>query len=432
MKNITIKFKITTLMIGIISIISIFYTLNIIYTVEKISAQNIKQIKEEAYLEKKSELLNYSQMAYEIVNSYYTRSKKGNTLSDIDANMKREAIHAIRNLRYGKNGYFWINSMNNRMIVHPIKPEYDGEIFVNTPEVPFVELGTKKLKSSTKNSDYIEYSFYTPDTKKYSHKLSIVTRFKPWDWVIGTGVYTDYIDAKVEELTLRTKKDIDSLIVKNTLISLATILVFIFIILYVSNKLLITPIHELQRGLKSFFDYLQDSKKEVSPISIDTKDELGEMGRSINESINISMKMNENISYLIHTIDKNVIISEVDSFGVITNVSEAFCKISGFKKEELTGKHYDTLRYPEFSRAIYEDIRDDTKAIEIWEGEVQNIKKDGSFYWVNMVATPRYDTKYSDFGFTAIYYDITSKKDIEKLNDTMSKTNIKIKQQEIK
>lgn len=408
-------------MVGVIIIISIFYTLNIIYTVEKISEQNIKQLKAQAYLEKKSELKNYSQMVYEIINSYYARALKREHTGETDFAMRKEAIHAVRNLRYGENGYFWINSMANRMIVHPIKPEYDGKVFINTPDVPFVEMGTKKLKSSTKDSDFIEYSFYTPATKKYSHKLSIVTKFEPWNWVIGTGVYTDYIDKRVEELTLRTKKNISNIIVTNIIVSFIIILVLIFIILYISRKLIITPIKKLQSGLKSFFDYLQDSTKEVTPIKINTTDELGDLSRSINESINISMSMNENIDNLMQTIDKNVIISEINSHGVIENVSEALCKISGFTKDELIGKHYDTLRYPAFSRDIYDDIRDDTKANKIWEGEVQNIKKDDGFYWLNMVATPRYSKKDKDFGFTAIKYDITNKKAIEELNKKFQK-----------
>lgn len=40
---------------------------------------------------------------------------------------KAEAIAQLKSMRYGKDGYFWINDMTPRMIMHPTKPELDGQ-----------------------------------------------------------------------------------------------------------------------------------------------------------------------------------------------------------------------------------------------------------------------------------------------------------------
>jgi methyl-accepting chemotaxis protein len=35
---------------------------------------------------------------------------------------------AVRPMRYEDDGYFWINDMNNIMVMHPIKPALEGQI----------------------------------------------------------------------------------------------------------------------------------------------------------------------------------------------------------------------------------------------------------------------------------------------------------------
>ena len=60
--------------------------------------------------------------------------------------------------------------MNYKMVMHPIKPEYDGKVFIKTPKVPFVELGVNALKKSKKDYAFIKYQFYNPATKKYEFK----------------------------------------------------------------------------------------------------------------------------------------------------------------------------------------------------------------------------------------------------------------------
>ena len=54
----------------------------------------------------------------------------------------------IEETRYGKDGYFWINNFNYKMIMHPIKKELNGKYFRDNPKVPFVKLGVDKLKKN--------------------------------------------------------------------------------------------------------------------------------------------------------------------------------------------------------------------------------------------------------------------------------------------
>jgi len=181
----------------------------------------------------------------------------GQYLSDITPVMKKRALADIEALRYGKSGYFWINDMNYTMIMHPIKQEYDGKVFMHTLEVPFVELGVRALKQSKKGSAIIKYVFYNPATKKYENKLSVVKLFEPWNWVIGTGVYLNKIDTSIENIKLLKDKEEQKFIYKTIILAVLIIVTTIAIAYYLIAKFIINPIENLNDEKEHFEEIAQ-------------------------------------------------------------------------------------------------------------------------------------------------------------------------------
>jgi len=230
----------------------------------------------------------------------------GAYIDDLTQKMQKEALNAIKNMRYGKNGYFWINDMNNKMLMHPIKPEYDNKYFINTPKVPFVELGTKKLLSTKQHSAFIEYSFYTPATKKYSHKLSIVEKFEPWGWVVGTGVYTDYIDAKILKEKNKAYKETNQIIAETIIMIIVILVLLIVLSSQVINKIIIIPLEKFQSGLKQFFKYLKDDKTTVKKLPVISNDEIGHMSHETNIAIESAMKIHNELKELKEQLEQKV------------------------------------------------------------------------------------------------------------------------------
>ncbi len=125
------------------------------------------------------------------------------------------------------------------------------------------------------------------------------------------------------------------------------------------------------------------------------------------------------IRRLLKAFDKNVIASKTDPDGIITYVSEAFCKISGYTQEELLGKPQNIVRDPDMPQTIYKDLWKTIRAGEEWRGEVRNKKKHGGFYWVEAIITPEYDKEHNLLGYSAIRQDITSKKEVEDLTKNL-------------
>ncbi|MEA3384619.1 MAG: SiaB family protein kinase [Campylobacterota bacterium] len=130
------------------------------------------------------------------------------------------------------------------------------------------------------------------------------------------------------------------------------------------------------------------------------------------------IKKNE-AEYLLNTIENNVIVSKTDLKGIIIYVSKAFCKISGYSKEELVGKPHNIVRHPDMPSELFGYIWSIIPQGETWDGEVLNLHKDGSSYWVHSTITPNYDHNGKHIGYTSIRRDIALQKEVEILNTSL-------------
>ncbi len=131
------------------------------------------------------------------------------------------------------------------------------------------------------------------------------------------------------------------------------------------------------------------------------------------DDISERKKLQANISAYLDLIDTHIITSKTDLKGRITEVSEAFCAISGYTKEELIGQSHSILRHPDMPAELYQDLWKTIKADTTWYGEIKNRKKDGGYYWVKATIAPRYNDKNVKIGYTAIRQVITTKKALE-------------------
>jgi len=82
------------------------------------------------------------------------------------------------------------------------------------------------------------------------------------------------------------------------------------------------------------------------------------------------------------------------------------------------------MRHPDMPQEIFKNLWETIKSKKVWEGEVKNRKKDGGFYWVYTIISPKCIPTDENCGYTAIRYDITDKKAVEDLTYNLE---IKIK-----
>ena len=156
--------------------------------------------------------------------------------------------------------------------------------------------------------------------------------------------------------------------------------------------------------------------------------ELKELNETLEKKVE---KRTKKLQESFEIISKHVIYSKSDLDGNITDVSEAFCKITGYYRDELIGRNHNILKYPNMPKSIYEDMWKTIKSGKSWIGKLKNIKKDGDYYWTVQVITPEFDEKGDIVGYMSIRDDVTSKLALRDLNDTLEE-KIKIKTQDLK
>lgn len=130
-------------------------------------------------------------------------------------------------------------------------------------------------------------------------------------------------------------------------------------------------------------------------------------------------KQQKKLSELFKTYDDSVIFSKSDLKGNITYVSKAFCDISGYTKEELIGKPHNIIRHKDTQSSVFKEMWEIIQSGKTWKGEIKNLKKDGSYYWVDAVIDPIFDEKKNIIGYISKRNDITSKKEFEEQQQRM-------------
>ena len=81
--------------------------------------------------------------------------------------------------------------------------------------------------------------------------------------------------------------------------------------------------------------------------------------------------------------EEELIVSRTDLKGIITYANDTFVDISGFKRDELIGQSHNIVRHPDMPKVVFDNLWNIIKEEKKWNGNVKNIRKDKSFYWVN-------------------------------------------------
>lgn len=159
------------------------------------------QIEKSVMTERKVATRQVVEEALGVVKAFAARADSGELTQ---AQAQAQAVETLRSLRYSGSEYFWINDMTPVMIMHPFKPELEGTDLngITDPQgnhlfVEFVDT----VKAT--GSGYVAYEWPKPGVEAPQPKISYVTGYEPWGWVIGSGVYVDDVQKVAAAQALR-------------------------------------------------------------------------------------------------------------------------------------------------------------------------------------------------------------------------------------
>jgi PAS domain S-box-containing protein len=338
--------------------------------------KDIQHIKKEFIQYKKNELIKEIQIIYNLVdqnnNMLEELTKKlpaNSDIKEIEKENRNNILNLLASYVVGKDGYIFVNTLDGKALL------WDRKRLEPAIEYPDKELLQKQI-DSLKTDGFLFYKFKKPDTIKEFDKLAFVKEYEKYGWIIGTGAYLDEIEIELARKEAIFKKSIES-----EIITLLAIFILILIVIYIISKKLSKYIKVNIQNLTSSFE--KASKKDIK-INTDnlTFKEFISLANNLNSVLENKIATKRTLQDYVDIVNENIIISSTNKDGIITDVSEAFCKISAYSKEELIGQNHSLIRHPDTPDSFYKDMWDTLLSKKEWKGEIKNKDKNNNDYWV--------------------------------------------------
>lgn len=163
-----------------------------------ISFVSLIKLKQSLLNARAAEVRHLVDSAYSTVALYHDQAARG-VISDAEA--RKRAADAVRAMRYDGTNYFFIWTMDGVGVAHGSHPEWEGRNFLQPPDslkIPVVSYMVSRLIEASKGATkggFTTYKIPKPGQTVPLDKLAYARLFEPWGWSIGSGAYTDDIDA---------------------------------------------------------------------------------------------------------------------------------------------------------------------------------------------------------------------------------------------
>ncbi|MGL5813201.1 MAG: methyl-accepting chemotaxis protein [Aeromonas sp.] len=236
--------------------------------------------------------------AYSLVAQFEARVQRGE-LGEADA--KAQALALLKGLRYGQDDYLWINDSHPTMVMHPMKPALDGQDLSGVEDkqglklfVAFAEL------AKAQGAGEVAYYWPKPGVEEPVRKISYVKRFAPWDWIIGTGVYVDDVEAQYQEV-LRTLLGIG-----------AVLAILLFLVVGLIVRSIVVPLSQSVSALGNIargegdlrFRLPERGRDELYQLSVNFNQFASQMAQLVGRSQQIAAQNREQAHQLEQVVDR--------------------------------------------------------------------------------------------------------------------------------
>jgi len=385
MRNLKLRTKIIIMAALILTVFMGFITFYIL--------PNVNQLIEERTIDKLMELTDVATSEIKRQYALFTAGEK------TEEEAKLDAIASIKALRYNETDYFWINTLQGTMVMHPTNPALDGTdiLGIQDPDGKYL---FKEMVTIVKaeGSGVVPYQWPKPGSEKPQPKISYVASVSAWDWIVGTGVYVDDLKAIERQLLIQV-------LIASAVILLLAVGILLLIVLPLNKNLKHITV---QAQKYADMDFRED-------IALSTKDELGTISHAFesvrSELITIIGNLGK-VSDQISGSSNNVATSVITLKDSTIETSQSITEISAVIEETTAAMHQ-----------VDETVEEARNAIEVIASKASDGALNAASVSERAVVLKR-DAESSENTAKKIYHDVKERlekaieqaKEVEKIN----------------
>jgi len=266
MMNMSLKNKL--LLFALLPVAVIFFSLMAItYNIESNNLeQNIASFQEKLIEDRKAVLKEEVEIGVQIVAYQLSLGERG----DVKA--------ALRQVRFGQAGYFFIYDEQGINIFHGATPEKEGSNLIGMTDPNGKKVIVGLLKAAKNGDGIFSYHNDKPGVSGLVEKISYGEMIPGTDWVIGTGAYVDDIDREVNDY-----REITTVHMQDKAI---TVLVIVLILVFLTTVAVLYSAQRMVRPIRNMVTNLEDIAKGEGDLTkrldIEGRDEISQLGRAFN------------------------------------------------------------------------------------------------------------------------------------------------------
>lgn len=249
----------------------------------------------------KTELKNETQEAMSVCQIMYERYQAGEMTME---EAQKEAADIIRELKYNDGaGYFWVDTSKGINVVL-LGRDTEGQSRWDSVDPNGTYFIQEMIKNGMQDGGgYTNLMFAKPNETEPLPKVNYTAYFEPFDWVIGTGVWVDHIDALTNVYKTHATEALNQNLIKSVIVLVILIIVGVIIAIYMGKRItgpIILATNQMVRMSNNDFTdndemekvrYLQRENNEIGQIST----ALDLMHKNIR---NLMVKITDTTSYV--------------------------------------------------------------------------------------------------------------------------------------
>ena len=286
-----------------------------------------------------NQLKGETEVAYGILDEYYKKQQAGELTEE---QAKKEAADRVRDLRYdGGNGYFWIDTVDGNNVVLLGRKDVEGTNRFNAKDpngYPYIQEINKSAQQE--GGGFTRWMFPKPGETEPLPKYGYSIEFKPYHWVIGTGVWIDEIDAIVAQKEAKLAADL-----RTSILELLGVIVLLQILMalfsrYAGANIARPIVRTTERlGIMGTGDFRLEGEAAAEMQELASRpDELGTMAQAMqemNEKVRALMRNVAQTAEYLAASSEELTSSAEQAADVSQSIAESIVKVAGACSEQF-------------------------------------------------------------------------------------------------